>query len=368
MSPISFLFRLRLSFVICGLLLLIPVLSISQVRQPIPPVIFEYPLPETLSLCGEPIPLDDRYVWEMLDREFTISVWDRPQVFMWLKRAGRYFPYIERALSEAGLPDDLKYLAVAESALLPYIRSGKGAVGVWQFMSTTAKGNGLRKDFSMDERRNFEEATGAAIKFLKVLKKKFGTWSLALAGYNMGENGLKKEIKEQKVNDYFKLNLPLETERFVFRIAAIKIIMEDPKKYGYNLDSERIYTPVKADRVQIKISIPLHITDLAESIGTEYKAIKELNPQIIGYYLPRGSYKLKVPAGSGTKVAAVLKTLETRYSGNKSRLSGSFYMVRRGDTLIHISKRTGISVSMLKRMNGLGSSLIRVGQKLRIAP
>jgi LysM repeat protein len=340
----------------------------AAVQQPVVPIVYEYPLPESLSLCDEPIPLEDRYVREMLDREFTVAVWDRAQVFMWLKRAGRYFPYIEGALAEAGLPGDLKYLAVAESALLPQISSGKGAVGVWQFMSTTGDGNGLRQDYTTDERRNFEKSTDAAIKYLKMLKEKFGNWSLALAAYNMGESALNKEMEEQKADNYYKLNLPPETERFVFRIAAIKVIMEDPEKYGYNLPDDRVYTPVETDEVQVDVVTSLHIADIAESIGTEFKTIKELNPQIIGYYLPIGSYNIKVPSGLGAKTAAALKKIESSYAGNTGGGSGNVYTVRPGDTLINISKKTGISVSVLKRMNGLNSALIKVGQKLRIAP
>ena len=128
------------------------------------PVFKDFPLPKSLSLCGEPIPLENRNVREMLEREFIISVWDRAQVFLWLKRAGRYFPYIEKKLAEQGRPDDLKYLAVAESALLTHIRSKDGALGQWQLMKPTARRNGLRKNRMLDERLNFERSTAAALK------------------------------------------------------------------------------------------------------------------------------------------------------------------------------------------------------------
>ena len=130
---------------ICLILILLPIKAYS-VREKIYPVFNDFPLPESVEICGERMPLEKPTVREMLDREFTINVWDRAQVFMWLKRSGRYFPFIENALSKAGMPDDLKYLAVAESSLITYIRSSKGALGTWQFMSLTAKRNGLRKD------------------------------------------------------------------------------------------------------------------------------------------------------------------------------------------------------------------------------
>ena len=330
------------------------------------PIFNDFPLPESLSLCKEPMPLKNRHVWEMLDREFNISVWDRAQVFLWLKRAGRYFPYIEKRLAEAGMPGDLKYLAVAESSLLIQIRSGKGAVGPWQFMTHTARRNGLRKDRRVDERQDFERSTEAALKYLKRLKDIFGTWTLALAAYNCGETRMKKEIKRQKVKDYYSLKLPQETERFVFRIAAIKIIMENPKRYGYSLTPERIYRPINCDSVPIKLPVPLPITDVARALGTTFKVLKDLNPQILGYFLPTGHYTLRVPTGSGSGIDNVLKQLNRTASPRMEKVSDGYYVVQPGDTLSHIAKRTGVPLSTLKNLNGIQGSLIRVGQKLRL--
>jgi AraC-like DNA-binding protein len=126
--------------------------------------------PTAVTLCGEPLPLEDRRVWESFDREFTIAVWNRAQVFLWLKRAGRYFPSIEAKLAAAGMPDDLKYLAVAESDLQSHARSPAGALGTWQFMEHTARRHGLAKNQQMDERRNFERATAAALSYLQALR------------------------------------------------------------------------------------------------------------------------------------------------------------------------------------------------------
>ena len=258
----------------------------------------DFPLPKTLSLCGEMIPLENPHVWEMLDREFNITVWDRAQVFMYLKRAGRYFPYIEKKLSEAGMPMDLKYLAVAESALLTHSRSRKGAKGMWQFMKLAARSNGLRRDNIVDERLNFEHSTKAAIKYLKYLKRKFNTWPLALAAYNGGETRIRKAIREQKTKDYYRLNLPLETERYIFRIAAIKIVMENPVRYGYQLSQERAYRPREYDIIHVNIKKTIYITEFAQFFGTDFKAVKELNPQFLKSYLPAGKYTVNVPITS----------------------------------------------------------------------
>ena len=273
------------------------------------PVYRDIAVPDSLSLCGEALPLGISAVHEMLDRELTISAWDQAQVFMWIKRAGRVFPVIEKRLAELGMPDDLKYLAVAESSLLAYIESSKGAVGTWQMIEETGVRNGLRKDVLVDERNSPEIATRAALRYLQSLRQEFGCWTLALAAYNCGEARLRREIEVQKVNDYYRLNLPLETERFVFRIAAIKLILQNPQRYGYIIPKEHVYKPIKSDTVSVQLERPVHITDVALGIGTDFKVIKELNPELTGYQLPTGSYTLKVPEGLGEKMPKVLKSL-----------------------------------------------------------
>ena len=333
------------------------------------PVLDDFPLPESVSLCCEPMPLENRRVWEMLDREFTIMVWDRAQVFLWLKRAGRYFPHIEKKLAEGDMPEDLKYLAVAESSLLTYVGSIKGAKGTWQLMPQTARRNGLRKDRVLDERLNFEESTEAALKYLRELKDEFGTWTLAMAAYNCGEVRLRQEMAEQRIGDYYRLNLPRETERFIFRIMAIKIIMENPERYGYSLSRQRVYKPVQCDLVPVEIEAPLHMTDVAAGLDTDFKVLKELNPQISGYYLPTGRYALRVPSGEGSRIASVLKhlTLAASHHGDKNS-EPSYVVVQQGDTLSAIAERTGVSVAMLRRANGIEGSRIMVGQKLGLKP
>jgi len=158
--------RILLICILAATTLIYPGLSFSQENNPSPPGESDFPIPKELSLCGEPLPLDDPWAWEMLDRELTIAVWDKAQVYMWLKRAGRYFPYLEETLNKEKMPQDIKYLAVTESNLLPRIRSDKGAVGFWQFMPDTAAAHGLRSDTRMDERCDFELSTATALKYL----------------------------------------------------------------------------------------------------------------------------------------------------------------------------------------------------------
>ena len=329
----------------------------------------DYPVPAEVTLCGERMPLENRQVWERLDREITIASWDRAQVFMWVKRTGRFFPYIERSLAEAGLPDDLKYLAVAESSLITDISSNRSALGLWQFMPGTARQNGLKKNRNVDERLNFELSTKAALKYLKRLRSVFGSWTLALAAYNCGEARLKNEIKEQEVHDFYDLYLPNETERFIFRIAAIKIIMKNPERYGFHLSPDRIYKPIQAEKMKVNLRSPLHLTKVAKALGTNYKVIKDLNPHILGRYLPVGKYEIWVPQGRSSKLAASLKKLSKVSPKSKRPRGGNrFYVVKRGDTLSGVSLKTGVSMAIIRRLNRLEDTRIFVGQKLRLTP
>jgi LysM repeat protein len=343
--------------------------SISTAEEPTAPqVLPDFPLPGSISLCHEPIPLENRRVLEMLDREFTIAVWDRAQVFLWLKRAGRYFPYIEEKLYEAGMPDDLKYMAVAESALITDIKSRKRAVGLWQFVSRTGRRYGLRKNRIIDERLDFEQSTEAAINYLRRLHDEFGNWTLALAAYNCGDAFLKREIRKQKVKDFYRLDLPLETERYVFRITAIKIIMENPRLYGFRLPPEQVYPPNWYDSVPVKISRNLNLTELALALDTDFKVLKELNPQFRRNYLPKGKHQIKVLPGFGPKVVVALEKLGKGGSAKKKDLSESYYVVHRGDTLGLIAKQTGVSINSLRKYNDIQGSTIWEGQTLRLTP
>lgn len=324
--------------------------------------------PHSISLCDEPIPLESPVVLEKLDREFTIAVWNRPQVILWLKRSGRYFPYIEQKLAEEGLPDDLKYLAVAESALITTISSNKGASGLWQLMARTGRHYGLRKNRLLDERLDFEQATDAALTHIKYLRNTFDSWALALAAYNCGEYHLKKEIRKQKVNDYYSLNLPDETERFIFRITAVKIIMENPERYGYYLPKGQLYKPFDYDTVEVKVNQQVHLNDMASALGTHYRVLKELNPHILRHELPTGKMRIRVPPEAGERVATVLREFEGSDSRGRTQVASGHYIVRPGETLSHIARKTGVPIATLKKLNRIEGSFLRAGARLLLAP
>lgn len=251
-----------------------------------------------LDFCGEPVPLDDPDVRERLEREMLVSLDNSDDVILWLKRARRYFPVIERVLKENGLPDDLKYIPIAESSLKPLAFSHKGASGPWQFIPNTGTRYGLIVGNDIDERRNIYKSTPAAARYLRNLYSIFASWTLAAAAYNMGETGLRSEMTMQRVDNYYKLYLNSETSRYVFRILAAKIIMSTPEKFGYVLSKEDYYLERPYDTVEISASrnVPLYI--IARAANTYFKIIKDLNPEIKQYHLPAGFHRISIPRGS----------------------------------------------------------------------
>ncbi len=269
-----------------------------------------FSVPSPLFLCGEPVPLEEPEVREGLDREFTIEVWSRAQTTMWLKRAHRYFPEIERKLRARRLPLDLKYVVVAESDLRTVAKSSAGALGPWQFMGPTAQRFQLRCTNDVDERMEFSAATDAALSYLSNLHQIFHNWALALAAYNSGEGRVLKAIATQGVNNFYHLSLPEETERYVHRILAAKIILEDPARYGYDIPASELYAPLSYDEVRVTLAREVPIRSLAEACGTYYKAFKTLNPWIKGTSLCAGTFSLKIPKGTAPRFQVAIRPWE----------------------------------------------------------
>ncbi len=339
-----------------------------------------FPLPREVELCGEPVPLQYRDVRERLEREFIISVYNHAQVYLWLKRKTRYFPHIEKRLDEEGLPDDLKYLAVAESDLMDYAYSPKGAAGHWQFIRSTGRRYGLSINRRKDERLNFFKATNAAFNYLKELHDEFGSWALAMAAYNCGEIRMRKEIAEQGVRDYYRLKLPRETERYIFRIIAIKLILSNPEKYGYHLPAGEQYAEIKSEHVWIRSKVPVHMRIIAEACNTCFREIKQLNPDYRGYYIPAGLHEISVPPGCGRTFQEVLaryteeikreamRAYPKRARKRRKRKHSGYrvYVVKKGDTLSTIAKTFGVPISKIKKWNNLSKNVIVPGQSIRI--
>jgi len=256
-----------------------------------------YQWPDRLTLCGERVPLERQDVWEMVDQAFVSSVYNQPRVILWIKRAHRYFPYVEKRLRELKLPDDLKYVVVVESALKTYATSTAKAVGPWQFIEGTGKRYGLRTDRWIDERYNFERATDAALNYLADLNKEFKSWSVAIAAYNCGENRMAKDLRAQGVNNFYDADLPLETEAYIFSILAAKSILSNPAAYGYSIPAAKRYPPLEYDEIELSVHQEMPITTIAHACDTTYKIIREMNPEIRQNALPSGHFKLRVPKG-----------------------------------------------------------------------
>jgi hypothetical protein len=271
-------------------------------------------LPAHLEFAGESVPLPRWDVAERLEREFLLSLGNPAQVVLWLKRSARYFPYIERELSRAGLPEDLKYVAVIESALLPSAYSHASALGIWQFIASTARRYGLTVTPGWDDRRNPERSTAAALAHLRELHQRFADWPLALAAYNAGEPRIEQAMRQQHVSSYYQLALPAETERYVFRALAAKLILAEPGRYGFDVSPEQRYRPYDADVVGIELRERVAVTELARWAGSFYRELKSLNPEIVDDWLGKGRYSIRVPKGNGPGLRAAL--------GGPIRISG----------------------------------------------
>lgn len=253
------------------------------------------PIPKAVQFCGESVPIDIYYVREGLERELIIHCYQHSRTIQTFKRATRFFPEIEKILQEEGVPEDLKYLCVAESSLENVVSPAKAA-GFWQFMAATGKSYGLEINDYVDERYHLEKSTRAACSFLKDLKAKLGTWSLAAAAYNMGETGLQRNMSEQSINNYWDLYLNQETSRYVNRIISYKLMFEDPDKYGVKLKLTECYRSIPYNEIKVDTSIN-SLLEFAKNNNILYRELKEMNPWLRDKVLPvRGkNYLIRVP-------------------------------------------------------------------------
>lgn len=254
-------------------------------------------LPKDLSFAGEAVPLDDFEVRERLDRELLVNTYWHSNTLQNLKLANRYFPDIEKVLRENGVPDDFKYIALAESGLRNVV-SPAGAEGIWQFLAATARNYGLQVDEQVDERYDVSKATRAATAYFKDAHDKFGNWTLAAASYNAGMGGIEGALHRQQVDSYYDLYLNRETSRYIFRILAFKVIYENTEKFGFMLDEEDLYDPLNYTTITVDTSIS-DLAAFARQMGTNYKMLKYYNPwlQRSGLTVRRGeSYVIRLPA------------------------------------------------------------------------
>ncbi len=252
--------------------------------------------PENISFCDEQVPLELLDVRERLDRELLVNTYWQSNMLLLIKRSYRFFPLIEKILKEEEVPQDFKYLAVIESGL-ENVRSPKGAKGIWQIMPATAREYGLEVNKNVDERYNLELSTRVACKYLKKAKKKFGSWTLAAAAYNRGITGISRNLSRQKVENYYDLLLGRETSRYIFRILAVKEIMENANNYGFIFQENDLYKPYEIRKIELDTAIS-NITDFSKKMGINYKTMKLHNPWLLENHLnnkSRKKYILKIP-------------------------------------------------------------------------
>ena len=268
------------------------VLSFDHMTQ----YVHDIELPETMEFCGETVPLDRFYVRESLEREILVNSYRHASTILLLKRTTRWFPVIEPIMRKNGLPEDFKYLAMIESELTNAVSPSK-AVGFWQFLEGTGKEYGLEIYKEVDMRYHQELETQAACDFLNYLHRRFGNWTLAAAAYNCGGGRISKTIEEQHVTSYYDMALPTETERYIYRILAFKLITENPAKYGFHISDEGWYQPLEYKTITVTETID-DLAQFAVDQGTNLKMLKYYNPWLRSNTLTistGNSYEIKLP-------------------------------------------------------------------------
>ncbi|MEC8615967.1 MAG: lytic transglycosylase domain-containing protein [Bacteroidota bacterium] len=258
--------------------------------------IHSIPIPDSLTFSGETVDLNENDLIQRFDKEILVNTYWQSNTLQLIKRSRKFFKIIEPILKKEGVPDDFKYLAVIESGL-ENLRSPKGAKGIWQIMRGTGRELGLEINNNVDERYNLELSTIAACRYIKKAKNKFGTWTLAAAAYNRGMSGVNRALKKQNVKSYYDLLLGNETRRYVFRIHAIKLILNNPNNYGFFVKDSEYY---KDDGFEVmNVDYPIkNLSEFANKNGINYKTLKIFNPWLIQNHLNNRSkkkYKIKIP-------------------------------------------------------------------------
>lgn len=271
--------------------------AIPEVKNKTVPYQIKQPyIPEKPEFAGEYVPIEFQDVKESLDREFLVNTYWHSNTILLMKRAHKFFPVIEPILKKNSIPDDFKYLAVAESGLSNVV-SPSGAKGFWQFLKNTAREYGLEVNSYVDERYNLELATNAACEYLNKAYSKYGSWSMVAASYNMGMTGLDRQVAKQNCTKYYDLLLNSETGRYVYRIIALKYIFANPQEYGFNFAEKDLYFPLKYETYIVDTAVN-NLTLFAEQFGITYKTLKYFNPWLRDKYLvnkSRKKYEIKIP-------------------------------------------------------------------------
>ncbi len=253
-------------------------------------------IPDTLSFAGEPVPLDIFYVREALDRELSVNTYWHSSTLQLIKRAHRWLPMIDTILKDENIPPDFRYMPMVESGLQNVV-SPSHATGFWQLLKSTAKEYGLEVDKEVDERYDVEKSTRAACRYLKKSYAKFGSWALVIASYNAGQKRIQRFLKDQKATSFYDLLVADETSRYIYRMLALKMIFENPEKYGFYIEPSQEYPVIPVHIVEVNGRVNSW-ADFAHQQGISYKLLKYFNP-----WLRKGSlknthhktYQIKIP-------------------------------------------------------------------------
>ncbi len=259
-------------------------------------MVYGVEVPDQVTFAGEPVPLDLFDIRESLDRELLSNTYFHSQTIRLIKLANRYFPQIEPVLKKNLVPDDFKYLAVAESGLSQVV-SPANAVGFWQLLKGTAVEYGLVVNSEVDERYHVGKSTEVACRYLIDSFEKYGNWTMTAASYNAGRRGVDRQIERQKKDNYYDLLLNEETARYLYRVIALKLIFEDPAAYGFTLSDKDMYPEIPVYTVEVDSAIT-DFADFAEVFGTNYKILKYLNPWLRDNKLlnsAQRSYEILIP-------------------------------------------------------------------------
>ncbi|MDP4291720.1 MAG: lytic transglycosylase domain-containing protein [Bacteroidota bacterium] len=238
--------------------------------------IYNVPLPVKLDFAGEEVPMEYGFVHENLEREITVNTYWASATLLIMKRANRYLPLMEPVFKKYGVPEDMAYIAMIESQLANVI-SNAAAVGFWQFTRDAAVENGLEVSTEVDERYNVINATEAACKVMKASRDRLGSWTLAAAAYNAGRTRIITAVTDQNQHNFYHLYLNDETSRYIYRILALKIIMQNPQRYGFNLRNKDLYAPIPTEQIKVNNTIP-DLNAFAIRNGVSYKTLKDFNP------------------------------------------------------------------------------------------
>lgn len=320
-----------------------------------------------ISPLGE-IPLDINSLTEQWIKYFSGR--GRKYMEVYLERSSRYLPMMKNTLREYGLPEDLVYVALIESGFSPLAHSRANAVGYWQFIRGTGKRYGLMLDPFIDERRDPVLSTRAAAEYFKTLYNMFGSWHLALASYNVGENRVKRAVAKYATRDYWELlkhrrSLPKETKHYVAKFIAATLVAKNPERYGFTVINYQ--APLTFETVNL--ANPVSMTKLAENMNVSVEELKLLNPKFRGDFVPMyrgGDTVIRVPMG---KIEVARAAIPSSISAQPTVASSDFYFyrVRNGDSLSTIARKHRTSIATLIRMNNLSrKSLLRIGQRLRV--